>query len=119
MEQTQKYGDFTPLINRLTRRGTPKARPITAHFATLRKAVNEARKYGVTQRYNTIRMQRWITGAYTHQITHDRTLTISFDETPDRPWKLVIDVSGRVKPANVKMVSVRLCSREDMLAINV
>jgi hypothetical protein len=70
---------------------------ITAHFATLKRAVQEARKYGVTQTYEAVRQTMTMRHEFTHHITHDRTLTIMRGQGRKR-WKLAVDVVGRVVP---------------------
>lgn len=71
---------------------------ITARFATLRKAVAEARKYGAPQTYEAVRQQMTLSGTYTHDITHDRQLAIT--RQASGAWKLSVQVSGRVVPVN-------------------
>lgn len=75
---------------------------ITARFTTLTKAVTEAKKYGVSPCYHTLarRLQRGETPSFS--ITLDRKLT--FTHVPDaavRPFRLTIDVVGRVVPVNI------------------
>lgn len=74
-----------------------KTTTITAKFATLRNAVREARKYGAPHTYEAVRQQMTLTGTYTHDITHDRQLSITRQESG--AWKLSVQVSGRVVPA--------------------
>jgi lysyl-tRNA synthetase class II len=68
----------------------------TAKFATLRKAVHEAHKYGAPHTYEAVRQHLTLTGSYTHDITHDRQLTITRQDSGG--WKLSVQVSGRVVP---------------------
>lgn len=74
-----------------------KPTTVTAHFATLRKAVHEAHKYGAPHTYEAARQQITLTGTYTHDITHDRQLAIT--RQASGAWKLSVQVAGRVVPA--------------------
>lgn len=96
MEQTQTDGDFTPLITRLTTRDTPKARPITAHFNSLHRAVAEAHKYGATASYDAVNARIQQDGRFTHDITNARQVTIS--RSPGKGWTLAVAVAGTVRP---------------------
>jgi len=70
---------------------------ITARFGSLRRAVAESRKYGVSHTYEAIEHQLMSAGNFTHDITHDRHLTIT--RAQGGKWKMAVDVSGRVVPA--------------------
>jgi len=73
------------------------SRTITAHFATLKLAVNEAHKYGVSQRYEAVSTKMTVNGIFTADITNDRRLTIT--RAPGGNWKMAVDVSGNIHPA--------------------
>jgi hypothetical protein len=72
---------------------------ITAHFGTLRRAVKESRKYGVSHTFEAIERTIFTDGEFTHDLTADRKLRIS--RAPGRRrWKMAVDVCGRVVPAH-------------------
>lgn len=71
---------------------------ITAHYSTLRRALKEARKYGVTHRYEAVRMATVEKGSFVHDIAHDRQLVIGRAPGGPKRWKMTVDVVGRVTP---------------------
>lgn len=71
---------------------------ITARFKTLKKAIAEARKYGVFPVYPTLckKLNAGETPAF--YITLDRKVTFARVPDPDRPFMIQIDVYGQVIP---------------------
>lgn len=82
----------------MTTRQTPKPQTITAHFNELKRAVAEARKYGVIHTYEAILQQIHLNGKFVHHITADRDLVLT--KVNDHRWKLAIEVQGRVVPVD-------------------
>jgi len=78
---------------------------ITAHFSSLRRALAEARRYGVTAALPTVQRSIQSKGVFLHYLSVTRILSIS-KARGSKQWQLAVDVAGRVVPVDAKPASV-------------
>lgn len=83
----------------------PKPKTTIARFDSLPRALEEARKYGVTATLPTVQYAITTHGVFTHYFSATRLLSLSRAQGR-KQWKLSIDVRGRVVTANVSATAV-------------